>query len=77
MYSFILTREAQKDQLQSYMTVYTAYAFPKYILHGRITVILKTSVKNWLKLKLKINLFKSVEQEQCPELEHFVKSMYK
>ncbi len=51
------------------MTVYIAYAFPKYILHG-ITVILKTSVKN----KLKINLFKSVEQEQCPELEQFVKT---
>ncbi len=55
------------------MTVYFAYAFPKYILHGRITVILKTTVTN----KLKINLFKSVEQEQCPELEQFVKSIYK
>ncbi len=56
------------------MTVYLAYAFPKYILCGRITVILKTTVKN----KLKINLFKkSVEQEQCPEQEQFVKSIYK
>ncbi len=55
------------------MTVYLAYAFPKYILHGRITVILKTTVTN----KLKINLFKSVEQEHCPELEQFVKSIYK
>ncbi len=36
-YSSLFTREAQKKKLQSYMAVYLASAFPKYILNGIIT----------------------------------------